>query len=201
MDVKEAIQKRRSIRKYRPDPVPDDIIGELLEAARLAPSGTNLQPWRFVIVKSPEAREMLRAAIPLKFITGAPVIFVCCADLAAISNVGERMSELANAGAFDPSDLEGFDSASYRSGSMDAAAAGAYLSLNVAIAIQNMVLRATELGLGTCWAMMFSQEKVKSLLELDANLHVVAVIPVGYPDQSPAQRPRLSREEIVIKTV
>lgn len=201
MEVKEAIEKRRSIRKYRPDPVPDEMINEILEAARLAPSGTNLQPWRFVVVKSKEMKEKLTAAIPLKFITRAPVIFICCADLTAMKSVGERMGELANAGAFDPSDLDGFDPSSYSSRKMEDGATKAYLTLNVAIAIQNMVLRATDLGLGSCWTMMFSQDKIKSLLELGDDLHVVAVLPVGYPDQSPEPRPRLPLAKIIMKTV
>jgi nitroreductase len=181
--------------------VPDQLITEILEAARLAPSGTNLQPWRFVVVKSAEMKEKLRDGIPLRFITRAPVIFICCAELAAVKSAGERMAELVNAGAFDPGDFDGLDPSAYRSGSMDAAAAAAYLSLNVAIAIQNMALRAVDLGLGSCWAMMFSQDKVKSALGLGDHLHVVAVLPVGYPDQDPAPRPRLPRASLVLKTV
>jgi nitroreductase len=79
---KEAIEKRRSIRKYKPDPVTDDILTSLLEAARLAPSGCNAQPWRFKIVKDDEMKKKLAwAAHNQSFIANAPVMLVCCADI------------------------------------------------------------------------------------------------------------------------
>lgn len=68
MKLIEAIKARRSIRKFKPDPVSDQQIKELLEAARLAPSGVNLQPWRFVVVKSTEARKRLNEATPIKIL-------------------------------------------------------------------------------------------------------------------------------------
>ncbi|MFZ5632623.1 MAG: nitroreductase family protein [Bacillota bacterium] len=201
MELKEVIAARRSIRKFKPDPIPDGVVNELLEAARLAPSGTNLQPWRFVIVKSPEMREKLSAAIFLRFITQAPVLFVCCADLTATRLTGNRLVELKEAGAFAGTDLENFDPASYPVREMEAEAAKAYVSLNVAIAVEHLVLRATDLGLGSCWTMMFRPKKVKEILDLDENLHVVTIVPVGYPDHSPGPRPRLPVESIVVKTL
>lgn len=201
MELKEAIEKRRSIRKFKPDPVSDELIGQLLDAARLAPSGTNLQPWRFVIVKSAEMKEKLGAVIPLAFITKAPVLLVCCADLTAVNLTGNRLVELKEAGAFAGTEMENFDPSSYKSRSMDAQGARAYLSLNVAIAVEHIALRAVDLGLGSCWTMMFNPKMVRDILGLDESLSVVTVVPVGYPDQSPPQRPRLSRERLVIKTV
>ena len=201
MDLQELIEKRRSIRKFKADPVSDEAIGQILEAARLAPSGTNLQPWRFVIVKSPEFRQKLGEATPLKFVSQAPLVFVCCADLTAQEQTGKRMVELFEAGAFAGTDLEDFNPKNYPARSMEPEAARAYLSLNVAIAMEHMALRAVDLGLGSCWTMMFSPKKVKELLELEGNLQVVALLPVGYPDQSPPQRPRLPRESLVLKTL
>lgn len=84
---------------------------------------------------------------------------------------------------------------------MDQAAIKAYLTLNAAIAIEHIVLRAVDLGLGSCWIMMFDSAKAKSMLELDDRYDVVALLPIGYPDQSPAARPRLTLEELVIKEV
>jgi nitroreductase len=201
VELKEVIEKRRSIRKFKPDPVSDEVIAQLLESARLAPSGTNLQPWRFVIVKSPEMKEKLKSAIPLNFITQAPVVLVCCADLTSIDLTGKRMMELFESGAFIGTDLENFDPSSYPAPAMEAQAARAYLSLNVAVAVEHIVLRAVDLGLGTCWTMMFSPKRVKGILELDDNLNVVAILPLGYPDQFPAQRPRLPLESLIVKTV
>lgn len=201
MELKEVIASRRSIRKFRPDPIPDSFINELLEAARLAPSGTNLQPWRFIVVKSPEIRGKLKEAFFLGFIAQAPVLFVCCADLKSIGTTGNRIVELKEAGAFAGTDLENFDPSSYPVGQMAEEAARAYLSLNVAIAVEHLVLRATDLGLGSCWTMMYSPKKLKRILGLDEHLHIVTVVPVGYPDQSPGPRPRLPIESIVEKTL
>ena len=62
MDVSEAIKKRRSIRKFKPDPIPEEKIRLLLESARLAPSGTNTQPWRFVVIKDNDTKKKLQEA-------------------------------------------------------------------------------------------------------------------------------------------
>ena len=82
LTVQEAIQQRRSIRKFRDEPVPTEMINELLEAARLAPSASNRQPWRFIVVTDPKERARLRQICwDQAFIEQAPVVFVCCADL------------------------------------------------------------------------------------------------------------------------
>ncbi len=84
MDVSEAINKRRSIRKFKPDTIPEEKIRQLLESARLAPPGTNTQPWRFVVVKDDNIRKKLQeAAHNQRHVRRAPVIIVCCADLKA----------------------------------------------------------------------------------------------------------------------
>ncbi len=82
---------------------------------------------------------------------------------------------------------------------MDPAAVKAYLALNAAIAIEHIVLRAVDLGLGSCWIMMFDSARTKTVLELDDRYDVIALLPVGYADQSPAARPRMPLEELVIK--
>jgi len=76
-----------------------------------------------------------------------------------------------------------------------------YLQLNCAIAIENMVLQATSLGLGSCWIMMFNKKKVSELLELKDNLEVMTLLPIGYPEEVPQQRPRLSLDEIVFDRI
>jgi len=71
MKLLEAIQSRRSIRKFKPDPIPEDYINELIEAGRLAPSGTNLQPARYVVIKSDEAKAKLKECTSLPFVAAA----------------------------------------------------------------------------------------------------------------------------------
>jgi nitroreductase len=64
-----------------------------------------------------------------------------------------------------------------------------------------LTLRATDLGLGSCWIMMFDREKVKKLLGLDEKYDIVALLPIGYPDQAPVQRPRLNIKEVLLKEI
>jgi nitroreductase len=79
MDVLEAIRIRRSVRKYRDDPIPDDVLDRMLEAIRLAPSACNYQPWRFVVVRDKQTREALgEASCKQHFIAQAPAIIVGC---------------------------------------------------------------------------------------------------------------------------
>jgi len=202
MDVMEAIRLRRSIRKFKEEPIPEEYLEELLEAARLAPSGTNIQPWRFIVVESEEAKKKLAACTPLPFVAQAPVTLICCADNHALGTRGERIRELQEAGAFAGTPLASTSSQDYlKSRQMDENAAKAYINLNVALAIEHIILQATNLGLGTCWVMMFSQSKVKEAFQIEDRYSVIALLPVGYPAQDPPPRPRLAREEIVLKRV
>jgi nitroreductase len=80
MDVYSAIRERRSVRAYRPDPVPEEVLGRILEAARLAPSAKNLQPWKLVVVRDPERRRRLaEAAMGQDFVAEAPVVIAAVA--------------------------------------------------------------------------------------------------------------------------
>lgn len=194
MNLSQAIQSRRSIRKFKADSIPDNYIHELIEAGRLAPSGINLQPTRYVVIKSEEAREKLKECTPLPFVPAAPAIIACCIDTHAGATAIDRITELQDAKALDGEYKN-------KGRNMDGDAFSAYLNLNAAIAIDHITLKAVDLGLGSCWVMMFDKDKVKKLLELDDRYEVLALLPVGYPDQSPAPRPRLSLDEILLKEI
>ena len=201
MELSNIIASRRSIRKFKPEGISAETVQLLLDAARLAPSGSNLQPARFVVAQSPSAKEELGRCTPYKFIVKASVVFVCCADLTAISTREKRIGELREAGAFEGIEVN-FDSASpSASALMDAEAAKAYLSMNVAIAVEHIVLKAVDLGLGSCWLGWFDRDKLKEYLKLDETIYPVVLLPVGYPDQSPKQRPRFSLDQLVLKTI
>ena len=73
--------------------------------------------------------------------------------------------------------------------------------LQAAIALEHIALRAVDLGLGSCWIMMFDREKAKRILGLDERYDLVALMPVGYPDQNPPMRPRLDLNELLIQTI
>ena len=97
MDVYEAIRTRQSIRRYRPDPVPDDVLNRVLNAARLAPSAGNLQPWRFIVVRDAATRERLaKATSGQEWIGHAPLIVAACGWKArAYSKMGGYWSSVA----------------------------------------------------------------------------------------------------------
>lgn len=205
MELNEAIQSRRSIRKFKTDPIPENYITELIEAGRLAPSGSNLQSTRYVIIKSEEARAKFAECTPLPFVTQAPLIIACCINKKVLDTAEKRSKELMQSNAFADTPLANMnrDSETYnkRRREMDEESLKSYLSLNAAIALEHIALRAVDLGLGSCWIMMFDREKAKKILELDERYDVVALLPVGYPDQNPSQRPRLELNELVIQTV
>jgi len=205
VELVEAIKLRRSIRKFKPDPIPEGYITELIEAGRLAPSGTNLQPTRYVVIKSEGARSKLNECTPLPFVSSAPVVLACCVDTHSMASIGDKMKELRKAKAFIDTpldeDTKNYSADNNKESNIDSAAIKSYLYLNAAIAIDHITLRATDLGLGSCWIMMFDKDKVKNLLGFDDIYEIVALLPIGYPDQSPSQRPRLDINEVLIKEI
>ena len=202
MELLEAMKARRSIRKFKADPIPESIVTQLIQAAQLAPTGSNIQPTRFVVIKSDAVRAQLSEATPLPFVSQAPLVLACCVDLESLGGMSTRARELKEAGAFVDTPLDKMDLESYaKRKPMDPAVAEAYLRLNAAIALDHLTLRAVDLGLGTCWVMMFNQEKVKEILGLGENYNVVALLPIGYPDQSPKARPRIELSQIILKEV
>ena len=200
MELSDVIASRRSIRKFRQEDISADTVQLLLNAARLAPSGSNLQPSRFIVVQSQAAKEALGQCTPYKFIVKASVIFVCCADLTAITTRDRRVGELQKEGAFEGVDMDMNDPSAV-SPIMDAEAVRAYLSMTVAIAIEHIVLKAVDLGLGSCWLGRFDRDKVKKFLALDESIYPVVLLPVGHPDQSPKARPRFTVDKLVLKTI
>jgi nitroreductase len=200
MELSDVIASRRSIRKFKQEDISADTVRLLLDAARLAPSGSNIQPARFIVAQSQAAKEALGRFTPYKFIVKASVVFVCCADLTTISTRDKRVGELLEAGAFDGVDVN-FDNHAPYSTVMDTEAAKAYLAMNVAIAVEHIVLKAVDLSLGSCWLGRFDRDKLKEYLQLDENIHPVVLLPVGYPDQTPKARPRFDLDKLVLKTI
>ena len=128
MELSDVIASRRSIRKFKQEDISTDTVRLLLDAARLAPSGSNLQPARFIVAQAPATKEALGRCTPYKFIVKASVIFVCCADLTAITTRDRRVGELRKEGAFEGVDMDMNDPSAV-SPIMDAEAVRAYISL------------------------------------------------------------------------
>lgn len=186
LTVKEAIERRRSIRKFKPDPISRELIDELLDAARLAPSATNRQPWRFQVVTDPELKQRIfeEATLSQYHVQEAPAIIICGSELFTFV----KGHPLAPPG----SDYYGAESENWD----DIKAFIPDAHMNTAIAIEHMVLMATALGLGTCWIQMIRYGQLARILGWPRHVVVTAILAVGYPDEAPPPRPRLSREEI-----
>ena len=168
MDVFECIKGRRSIRAFKPDPVNEEDLKKILDAAIHAPSAGNLQSWEFIVVRDKERkRQLARAALNQTFIVEAPVVIVVCANLERSGRgYGERGRTL-------------------------------YCIQDTAAAIQNMLLAAYALGYGACWVGAFREDEAKKILKLPRDIRPVAIIPIGRPAESPAPRPRMPLEKVV----
>jgi len=161
METLDCIKARVSMRSYKPDPVPEGLISKILEAAVNAPSAGNTQDWEFVVVRDAKNRKDLsEAAFGQGFVAQAPVVIVVCSDLKRISAVYGSRGE------------------------------NLYSIQDTAAAVQNIMLAACDLGLGTCWVGAFSEDKVKSVLSLPEHVRPLAVIPVGYPSSIPKKPKR-----------
>ncbi|MBE3575702.1 MAG: nitroreductase family protein [Firmicutes bacterium] len=167
-DLMDALRERRSIRRFKPDPVPDRTLGRLLEAATLAPSAGNAQDWFFYVVKNAHLRqELARAAGGQGFLAEAPVVVVVCADLSrAEASYGARGRLL-------------------------------YCLQDTAAATLNLMLAAVAFGLGTCWVGAFDEGEVARIVgAAPGRLRPVVLVPVGYPDEIPGPRGRRALEEV-----
>ena len=205
LTTKAAIEKRRSIRKFKPDPIPEEHITALIDAARLAPSGCNAQPWRFKVVQDSETkRKLAQAAYDQSFLAQAPVVLVCCADVKGyLKGTVSGIQELGQTGSIEDKIVKIL---LRRSSQMDLQMKviskeqlGARMAFNVALAVEHIVLRALDFGLGTCWVRLIEEQKVREIFGWDDNLFVVALLPIGYPDESPLPRKRLMVEELLIQ--
>ncbi len=200
LTTKEAIEKRRSIRRYRPDPVSDEILKSLLEAARLAPSGCNAQPWRFKVVKDTETkRKLAQAAYDQPFIADAPVVLVCCADIRGyLEGTVSGIEDLDRTGAVEGRVAGIILQKAEMMKVMPVGQIAPRIAFNVAIAVEHIVLRALDFGLGSCWIRLLDEQAIRNIFGWDEYLHVVSLLPLGYPAEDPSPRKRRTLEEILL---
>ncbi len=176
MELKETIENRRSIRKYKDLDVSDTLIKDLIDCARLAPSAKNRQPWKFIVVKNSIknaiADIMIRndelsnnanstSTFTANVIKAAPILIL------VLKNNTENKLEL-----------------------MD--------NISIGGAIEHICLRATDLGLGSLWIgdIVHSEKEILNLLNI-SNVQIISAISIGHSDQSPHQRPRKELNEIL----
>ncbi len=169
MDLYQALNERRSVRKYTNDPVEPEKLARILEAARVAPSWKNLQCWKFIVVKDPERKKQLAESLPetnpARRAIGetAPVVIVLCADPEA-------------------------------SGLQDGKE---YYLLDAGLAMQQLILAAHAEGLGTCWVALFDEGKARPACAVPGEFRIVAITPLGVPEKQPGEKPRKELGEIV----
>ena len=159
MQFMEVVRKRRSIRRYKTTPVPEEVLTEILEAARLAPSAGHRQPCHFIVVRDKNTKKQLGIS---SWAAEAPIVIVGCVDTTTRS---------------EPLSL-----------------------VDLSIAFEHIVLAAANSGLGTCWIGRYvadSDEGIKRVLEIPEHVRVVAVTPLGYPDETPGPKVRKTLSDIV----
>lgn len=167
MDVAEAIKKRRSIRKFLNKDIPENAIEALIEAIKWAPSAGNLQARRFYFVQDQELKEMLAVA-------ALGQIFIASAPLVVVGCADQdRISHYGKRGK------------------------ELYVIQDVAVAVENMMLQAYELGLGSVWVGAFNEDQVSKILDIPNYLRPMAIIPIGYPAHQPIPPQRYGKDEIV----
>ncbi len=200
LSTKEAIENRRSIRKFKPDCISDEMIMAILESARLAPSGCNAQPWRFKIVKDEETKKKLQEiSYNQKFVSQAPVVLVVCADVQGyLDGRTSGIQDLGEIGVFDSEICNILHKKTKQKSEMSLEVLRKSVAFNVAIAVEHIVLRALDFGLGTCWMKLIDEKEIRELFGWDENIYPVALLPIGYPSESPSPRKRKAIEEIII---
>lgn len=199
LTTKEAIHKRRSVRKFKADPISLAIIEELIDGARLAPSGGNSQPWRFKIVTDPVTKtELVGAAYDQKFLAEAPVVLVCCVSLEDyIPSIKQGVLDLGSVRAVEPEVVNMVISWAGSLVDLPASQIAQLAYFDVAIAIEHIMLRALDFGLGTCWVSV-DAEKISEIFGWGQKFFTVALLPIGYPAQMPKPQKRRALSEIII---
>ena len=164
MDFSELIKARYSVRAYKPDPVEEEKLHQVLEAAQLAPTAANRQPFQLIIIHTAGREAELRRIYPRAWLTQAPLI-VCICGIPA----------------------EGWVRVDGKN----------YTDVDVAIAMDHLVLAATDLGLGTCWIAAFDPDAARQVLGLPEGVEPIAFTPLGYPAGRPGPKQRKALDELV----
>ncbi len=171
----EAIKRRRTVRSFKPDPVPYEILAMVLEAGTHAPTSGNVQPWEFLRVITPEIRERLVASTYGGYSQSAPSqawLLEAPELIAVCSNAVRTMARYGEDGR-------------------------RYARLDVAAAIQNMLIAASSLNLGAAWIGGFRAEDAHAALSLGHGLELIGIVAFGYARHQPAAPYRLPLSDIV----
>jgi len=171
-----AIANRKSTRKYLDTHVEDEKIMQLLESARMAPSGHNTQPWNFIIVRNEETKDKIaRANNNQQWMKTAPVFIVCVADIRC------RIKDDRDIYLDENSDMPELKQ----------------IIRDTAVAIEHILLEAEDIGLASCWTGWYSQADMRSILGIPDDKYVVGVVTIGYSDGTGKPAPKKPLEDMV----
>ena len=174
--VKE-IRSRKSTRKYKDTPVNDEKILQLIESARLAPSGSNTQPWCFIIVKSEEIKEQIAKVDGNQmWMKTAPIFIVCVADI-RFRIKDDRMELFLD------------EESNYKELKQ--------IIRDTAIAVEHILLEAESIGLSSCWTAYFDQKDIRPILGIPSDKYVVGIVTIGYADGDGKVAPRRPLESMI----
>ncbi len=168
------VRRRRSVRRYLNQPVERDVLLTCLEAARLAPSAENVQPWRFLVIDEPGVKDRFSKAAfsgiyrASRFAAKAPVLILILArpDLLA-DRIGKPFRNVS------------------------------FYLIDVGIAGGHLSLQAEDLGLGTCWVGWFNARRARKFFRIPRKYKIVCLMTLGYYEKRPRERTRKSLDDIV----
>ena len=164
MDFLELVKKRYSVRAYKSIPIEYSKLQKVLEAARLAPTANNRQPFKLIIIQTKGREEELLRIYNRTWFVEAPLIICIC----SIPSEGWIRQDGKN-----------------------------YCDVDAAIAMDHLILAATELGLGTCWIGAFNLEEAYNILKLPNDIEPIVFTPLGYPNDQPGDMIRKPIEELI----
>jgi nitroreductase len=164
MEFSELIEKRYSVRAYKPDPVEDDKLQQVLQAARLAPTAANRQPFQLIVIHTTGREAELKRIYHGDWFVQAPLVICACGTPAQgwVRRDGKN-----------------------------------YNDVDVAIAMDHLILAAANLGLGTCWIAAFDPTAAREVLHLPDDAEPIAITPLGYPADRPGPKRRKALSALV----
>ncbi len=164
MEFTELILKRYSVRAYKSDPVETDKLDHILEAARMAPTAANRQPFRLIVTRTEERISELKRVYDRDWFVQAPLIICAC--------------------AYPEQGWVRYDGKSY-------------VDVDVAIAMDHLILAAANLGLGTCWIASFNVDAAREVFNLPDEMDPIILSPLGYPNDQPSPKVRRALSDLV----
>jgi len=164
MEFSELCLHRYSVRSYKPNPINENELQTVLEAARLAPTAANRQPFQLIVIHTEGKKDQLQRIYDRDWFTQAPII-ICAVGL---PDVGWKRGDNVS-----------------------------YTYVDVAIAMDHLILAAAELNLGTCWIAAFNPDEARKVLGLPPEAEPIVFTPLGYPADQPKTKVRKPLDEII----